>query len=76
LIKKTPPKVDVHTQLSDNRLKPTTAIPLVEHSYVSLQNPPSPERLKIYKGIERQIVLPKYYMIDELKNICIKISLL
>lgn len=34
------------------------------------------ERLKIDKGVEKQIVLPSYDMIDEINNFCIKIPLL
>jgi hypothetical protein len=37
---------------------------------------PFPERLKIDKGVEKQILLPDYDMLDELKNVCIKIPLL
>lgn len=34
------------------------------------------ERLKIDKGVVKQIILPHYDMLDELKKLCIKISLL
>ncbi|MBU5895164.1 hypothetical protein JVW19_24610, partial [Vibrio cholerae O1] len=43
---------------------------------VSVSKPPSPERLKINKWVEKQILLPNYDMLDELKNVCIKILLL
>jgi len=32
--------------------------------------------LKIDGGVEKKIVLPDYNMMDELKNVCIKIHLL
>jgi len=32
--------------------------------------------LKIDKGVVKQIILPHYDMLDELKKLCIKISLL
>ena len=52
---------------------PTT--PIVEKP-ASLSTPPFPERLQIDKGVEKQILLPDYDFLDELKNVCIKIPLL
>jgi len=52
---------------------PTT--PIVEQT-ASSSTPPFPERLPIDKGVEKQILLPDYDFLDELKNVCIKIPLL
>jgi len=52
---------------------PTT--PIVEQS-ASSSTSPFPERLQIDKGVEKQILLPDYDFLDELKNVCIKIPLL
>jgi len=37
--------------------------------------PPFLERLKIDEGVEKQIFLPDYNMMDELRNVCIKFPL-
>ena len=50
--------------------------PIIEQLLVSISIPPFLERLKIGKGVEKQIILPDYDMLDELKNVCIKIPLL
>jgi hypothetical protein len=52
---------------------PTT--PIVDNQ-PSSSTPPFPERLQIDKGVEKQIWLPDYDFLDELKNVCIKIPLL
>jgi len=57
----------------EKELTPTT--PIVEQS-ASSSTPPFPERLQIDKGVEKQIWLPDYNFLDELKNVCIKIPLL
>ena len=44
---------------------PTT--PIVEQP-ASTYTPPFPERLQIDKGVEKQILLPDYDFLDELKN--------
>jgi len=49
--------------------------PIVEQPSSSA-TPPFPERLQIDKGVEKQIWLPDYSFLDELKNVCIKIPLL
>jgi len=51
-------------------LSPTT--PIVEQPAPSSTHP-SPERLQIDKGVEKQILLPDYDFLDELKNVYIKI---
>lgn len=48
----------------------------MEQPSVSVSKPPFPERLKIDEQVEKKIVLPNYDMLDELKNVCIKIPLL
>ena len=50
--------------------------PIIEQPSISISRPPFPERLIIDKGVEKQIILPDYDMLDELKNVCIKICLL
>ena len=55
---------------------PIKSTPIIEQPSVSISNPHFPERLQIDKGIEKQILLPKYDFIDELKFVCIKIPLL
>lgn len=45
----------------------------MEQPSVSVSKPPFPERLKIDEGVEKQILLLDYDMLDELKNVCIKI---
>jgi len=57
----------------EKELTPTT--PIVEQPAPS-STPPFPERLQIDKGVEKQILLPDYDFLDELKNVCIKIPLL
>eukprot|EP00253_Pinus_taeda_P002786 PITA_02786 len=57
----------------EKELTPTT--PIVEQT-ASSSTPPFPERLQIHKGVEKQILLPNYDFLDELKNVCIKIPLL
>ena len=52
---------------------PTT--PIVEQ-LASSSTPPFLERLQIDKGVEKQILLPDFDFLDELKNVCIKIPLL
>jgi len=52
---------------------PTT--PIVEQP-ASSSTPPFLERLQIDEGVEKQILLPDYDFLDELKNVCIKIPLL
>eukprot|EP00253_Pinus_taeda_P023586 PITA_23586 len=56
----------------EKELTPTT--PIVEQP-ASSSTPPFPERLQIDKGVERQILLPDYDFLDELKNVYIKIPL-
>jgi len=48
----------------------------MEQPSISVSKPPLPDRLKIDEGAEKQILLPDYDMLDELKNVCIKIPLL
>lgn len=43
---------------------------------ISTSAPPFPERLQVDRGGEKQIMLPNYDFLDELKNVCIKIPLL
>ena len=57
----------------EKELTPTT--PIVEQPSSS-STAPFPERLQIDKGVEKQILLPDYDFLDELKNVCIKIPLL
>eukprot|EP00253_Pinus_taeda_P004263 PITA_04263 len=57
----------------ENELTPTT--PIVEQP-ASSSTPPFPKRLQTDKGVEKQILLPDYDFLDELKNVCIKIPLL
>jgi len=52
---------------------PTT--PIVKQPTFS-STPHFPEILQIDKGVEKQILLPDYDFLDELKNVCIKIPLL
>ena len=49
--------------------------PIIEQPSVSIR-PPFPEWLKIDEGAEKQIILPNYNMMDELRNFCNKIPLL
>ena len=53
----------------------TLTTPIVEKP-TSSSTPPFPERLQIDKGVEKQILLPEYDFLDEVKNTCIKIPLL
>jgi len=62
-----------NTQKEKEKSTPTT--PIVEQP-ASSSTPPFPERLQIDKGVEKQILLPNYDFLDELKNVCIKIPLL
>jgi len=48
----------------------------MEQPSISISNPSFPERLKIDEGVEKHILLDDYDMLDELKNVCIKIPLL
>ena len=48
----------------------------MEQPSVFVSKPPFPERLKIDEGVEKHILLDDYDMLDELKNVCIKIPLL
>ena len=57
----------------EKEITPTT--PIVEQP-TSSSTPPFPERLQIDKGVDKQIWLPDYNFLDELKNVCIKIPLL
>jgi len=63
-------------QPKGEKIKQAPTVLLVEQPSISLQDPPFPKRLKIDKGIERKFVLPNYDMLDELRNICIKIPFL
>jgi len=49
--------------------------PIIEQPLLSIR-PPFPEWLKIDEGVEKQITLLDYNMMDELRNVCIKIPLL
>ena len=49
--------------------------PIIEQP-VSTSAPPFPEILQVDREIEKQIMLPNYDFVDELKNVCIKIPLL
>jgi len=60
-------------QKEKEKLTPTT--PIVEQ-HASSSTPPFPKRLQIDEGVEKQIFLPNYDFLDELKNVCIKIPLL
>ena len=48
--------------------------PIIEQPSISIR-PPFPKRMKI-DGVEKQITLSYYNMLDELRNVCIKIPLL
>ena len=50
----------------EKEITPTT--PIVEQP-TSSSTPPFPERLQIDKGVEKQIWLPDYNFLDELKNV-------
>ena len=52
------------TPIHDTSINST---PIIEQPFVSIQNPPFLERLKIRKGIEKQIVLREYDMLDMMK---------
>eukprot|EP00253_Pinus_taeda_P003708 PITA_03708 len=60
-------------QKEKEKLTPTT--PIVEQP-ASSSTPPFPERLQSDKGVEKQILLPNYDFLNELKNVGIKIPLL
>jgi len=49
--------------------------PIKEESSASVK-PPFSERLKIDEGVEKKIIFPNYNMMDEFRNVCIKIPLL
>ena len=51
-----------------------SSIPIIQQP-VSTSTPPFPERLQVDRGVEKQIMLPNYDFLDELKNVCIKIPL-
>ena len=61
--------------LPNPNLQEKESTPIVEQPSSST-TPPFPERLQIDKGVEKQIWLPNYSFLDELKNVCIKIPLL
>ena len=61
--------------LPNPNLQEKESTPIVEQPSSSA-TPPFPERLQIDKGVEKQIWLPDYSFLDELKNVCIKIPLL
>ena len=67
------------TSLPQKENKQTKEIPIdtpiIEQPLILIK-PPFPERLKIDEGVEKQIVLPDYNMMDELRNVCIRIPLL
>jgi len=48
----------------------------MEQPSISVSKPRFPERLKIDEGVEKQILLFDYDMLDELKSVFIKILLL
>eukprot|EP00253_Pinus_taeda_P004646 PITA_04646 len=64
-----------NSNIQKGKEKSTPTTPIVEQP-TSSSTPPFPERLQIYKGVEKQILLPNYDFLDELKNGCIKIPLL
>jgi hypothetical protein len=66
---------EVSLQNPSIKEKEKESTPLVEQP-TSSAIPPFPERLQIDKGVEKQIWLPDYSFLDELKNVCIKIPLL
>jgi len=49
--------------------------PIIEQ-LVSTSARPFPERLQVDRGEEKQIMLPNYDFLDDVKNVCIKIPLL
>ena len=49
--------------------------PIIEQPSIFVQTPPFPKRLKIDKGVEKEIALPNCDMIDKLNNVSIKIAL-
>ena len=49
---------------------------MLEQPSTSTTTPPFPERLQIDRGVEKQTMMPSYDFLDELRNFCIKISLL
>ena len=49
---------------------------MLEKPSTSTTTPPFPEILQIDKGVEKQIMIPIYAFLDDLRNICIKIPLL
>ena len=67
------------TSLPQKETKQTEEIPIdspiIDQPSI-LVKPPFLERLKIDEGVEKQITLPDYNMMDELRNVCIKIPLL
>ena len=50
--------------------------PMLEQPSTSTTTPPFPEILQIDKGVEKQIIMPNYDFLDELRNVSIKIPLL
>lgn len=48
----------------------------MEQPSIFVSKPPFLERLKIDEGVEKQILLPDYDILDELKNVFIKYPLL
>ena len=59
----------------EKKKESTPTTPIVEQP-TSSSTPPFPERLQIDRGVEKQIFLPEYDFLDELKNVYIKIPLL
>eukprot|EP00253_Pinus_taeda_P007789 PITA_07789 len=59
----------------EKRKESTPTTPIVKQP-ASTSTPPFPEKIQIDKGVEKQILLPDYDFLDELKNVCIKIPLL
>ena len=56
--------------------EPIISTPILEQPSTSTSTPPFPETLQIDKGVEKQIMVPNYDFLDELRNVCIKIPLL
>jgi len=56
--------------------EPIISTPVLEQTSTSTPTPPFPEILQIDRGVEKQIMVPNYDFLDELRNVCIKIPLL
>ena len=61
---------------NEKQKEPTKSTPIIEKPSVSISNPHFPKILQVDRGVEKQIMLPNYDFLDELKNVCIKIPLL